>query len=141
MTGLDELSEQYHRGLEDFVRGDPEPVLRLWSRRDDTTLANPLGPPVRGYEAVREASERAVAQVGDGEAFTVERVSSYATSDLAYEVEVHRFKARLGGAEKTAPVSLRVTTIYRHEDVGWTIVHRHADAITEDRPAESIVQS
>ena len=139
MTGFDEISEQYHRGLEAFIQGDPEPVLKLWSRRDDTSLANPLGPPVRGWKAVREASERAVSLVADGEAFSVEPVSAYATTDLAYEVEIHRFRARLGGAEEAAPVSLRVTTIFRREDDGWRIVHRHADPTTGERPIESIV--
>jgi ketosteroid isomerase-like protein len=135
MIGLDELSEIYHRALESFIVGDHEPVLAVWSRRDDTTLANPFGPPVRGWEAVRSASERAASQVADGEAFSVERISAYATPDMAYELEIHRFRARLGGAGQTAAVSLRVTTIYRREEVGWRVAHRHADPITGG-PAE-----
>jgi ketosteroid isomerase-like protein len=127
VRGADELSEAYHRALESFITGDPEPVLALWSRRDDTSLANPFDPPVRGSDAVRDASARAAVQVSDGEAFSVERISGYSTPDLAYEVEIHRFRARLGDAGELAPVSLRVTTIYRREDDAWRVVHRHAD--------------
>jgi ketosteroid isomerase-like protein len=47
---------------------------------------------------------------------------------------------KVGGAEELVPVSLRVTTIFRREDDGWRIVHRHADPITAPRTARSIVQ-
>jgi ketosteroid isomerase-like protein len=140
MAGLDEFIEQYHRTLEAFGEGDPEPALALWSRQDDVTLANPFGPPVQGWKAVRETSERAASRVADGEAFSAERISMYATTDLAYLVEIQRFRARVGGAEAAALVSLRVTTIFRREDEGWRIVHRHADPITGERPAESLLQ-
>lgn len=74
MTGFDEVRERYHSALEAFIQGDPEPVLTLWSKRDDATLANPFGPPVRGWEAVHDASGRAASQVADGEAFSVESI-------------------------------------------------------------------
>ena len=101
MAGLDEVIEQYHRTLADFSRGDPESALKLWSRQDDVTLANPLGPPVRGWKAVRETSERAASQVTEGEAFSAERISTYATTDLGYLVEIQRFRA------KSAALTLR----------------------------------
>ncbi|MGN6174031.1 MAG: YybH family protein [Streptosporangiaceae bacterium] len=120
MNGFDDLSDRYHRALEASIQGDPEPVLALWSKRDDATLANPFGPPVRGWEAVRDAGMRAASQVADGEAFSVESISAFATTELAYEVEIHRFRARVGGAGESAPLSLRVTTILgrrsRHPD-------------------------
>ena len=48
MTGFDDISERYHSALEAFIQGDPEPVLTLWSKRDDAILANPFGPPGAG---------------------------------------------------------------------------------------------
>lgn len=50
--GLDTLIERYHQALDAFLRGDPTPLEDLYSRRDDSTLANPFGPPVRGWERV-----------------------------------------------------------------------------------------
>jgi ketosteroid isomerase-like protein len=73
----------------------------------------------------------------DGEGLTFERTSSYETADLAYDVGIQRFQAKLAGAEAMAPVALRVTTIFRREDDGWRIVHRHADTITEQQLPES----
>jgi hypothetical protein len=49
---VDELIEQYHLGIDEFLKGNPEPVGRLHSRRDDVTLANTHGPPVRALEQV-----------------------------------------------------------------------------------------
>ena len=49
---VDELIEQYHLALDEFLKGNPEPVWKLHSRGDDVTLANPYGPPVRGLEQV-----------------------------------------------------------------------------------------
>ena len=106
MADLDGVREQYHRTLADLhPRRFGIRAQRLWSRRDDVTLANPLGPPVRGWEAVRETSDRAASQVTDGEAFSVERISTYATTDLAYEVDIERFRAKVGGADVAALVS------------------------------------
>ena len=69
MTGsdLDLIVEQYHRALDAFVRGDPAPNKQLFSRLDDVTLANPLGPPARGWSQVENTMERASSQLAEGE--------------------------------------------------------------------------
>ena len=41
---LDELIERYQLGLDDFMKGNPEPVKELFSHKEDVTLANPFGP-------------------------------------------------------------------------------------------------
>jgi hypothetical protein len=55
MTGFDEISQRYHSALEAFIQGDPEPVLKVWSKRDDATWPT-LG--LGGSKAVRDASVR-----------------------------------------------------------------------------------
>jgi ketosteroid isomerase-like protein len=139
-TDLAQVIEHYHRALNAFVKGDPEPNKRLWSRGDDVTLANPLGPPARGWDRVEETLERAASLLRDGEPNTFERISEYATADLAYIVEIERNRSKIGGADERASISLRVTTIFRREEDGWRIVHRHADPITTPRPIESVVE-
>jgi ketosteroid isomerase-like protein len=139
-SGLEEFVEQYHRTLEAVVNGDPSPQERLWSRRDDATLANPLGPPARGWTEVSNALRRAVSQLSDGEVLALERISGYSSGDLAYLLEIERFRVKVGGAREPAPSSLRVTTVFRREEDGWKVLHRHADPITTPRPAESVLQ-
>ena len=43
---VDELIEQYYRAQREFLRGN-RAVKNLFSHREDVTLANPYGPPVR----------------------------------------------------------------------------------------------
>jgi ketosteroid isomerase-like protein len=139
-SDLEEFVEQYQRSLEAVVKGDSSPQERLWSRRDDVTLANPLGPPARGWTEVSNALRRAVSQFDDGEVLASERISGYSSDDLAYLLEIERFRVKVGGAREPAPSSLRVTTIFRREEDGWKILHRHADPITTPRPIESVLQ-
>lgn len=54
------------------------------------TLANPLGPPARGWTEVSNALRRAVSQLSDGEVLGSERISGYSTGDLAYILEIER---------------------------------------------------
>jgi ketosteroid isomerase-like protein len=140
MSDLEQVMEQDHRALDAFMKGDPEAKKRLYSKGDDATLANPLGPPARGWNQVEEALERAASQVRDGEVVAFERISQYATADLAYIIEIERTRAKIGGTDDMAAFSLRATTIFRREDDGWKVVHRHADPITAPRPIESVVQ-
>jgi ketosteroid isomerase-like protein len=139
-SDLEEVLEQYHRAVAAVLKGDPLPQERLWSRSDDVTLANPLGPPARGWTEVSSALRRAVSQLSDGELLGVERISGYSSGDLAYVLEIERFRVKVGGAREPAPSSLRVTTILRREEDGWKVLHRHADPITTPRPVESVVQ-
>ncbi len=44
---LDEVIEQCQLALREFVKGNPEPVQKLFSHQEDVTLANPFGPPAR----------------------------------------------------------------------------------------------
>ena len=137
---FEEFVERYHRAVAAFIQGDSSPQERIWSRRDDATLANPLGPPARGWTEVLDALHRAVAQLRDGEVLAVERISGYSSGDLAYILEIEHERVRLGGSPEPADMSLRVTTVFRREEDGWKLLHRHADAITAPRPVESMVQ-
>src|SRR6266581_9700049 len=137
---FDEVVEHYHLALGEFVKGNPEPALLMFSHREDVTLANPLGPPVRGWEQVAAAGERAASQFREGEKGGFEVVAKYVTPELAYIVEIERNKAKVGARQDGAPFALRVTTIFRPEDGTWKVVHRHADPITTAQPIESVIQ-
>ncbi len=137
---VDNLIERYHLGSDEFLKGNPEPLEELWSRREDVTLANPFGPPVRGWDEVAKASDLAASQVRDGETVGFEIVEKYVTPELAYVVQIERVKAKIGGSQDITPFDLRVTMIFRPEDGEWKVVHRHADPITTAQPAESVIQ-
>jgi ketosteroid isomerase-like protein len=136
---LDATITAVREGVNAFVQGDTMPQKSLWSRRDDVTLANPLGPPRRGWSNVEEAMDRAAAEFRDG-TVSFEEISRVLTADLGYLVEIERWSAKVGGRDEPSSGSLRVTMIFRRESEGWKIVHRHADTITTPRPAESVIE-
>ena len=139
-SDLDDFVDQYHQALDLFFRGHPEPAKRLYSHREDASLANPFGPVAIGWEQVEESMERAASHYRDGGATGFETLATYVTPDLAYLVEIERFETKVGGEEKRSSGELRVTSVLRPEDGAWKIVHRHADPITAPRAANSVIQ-
>jgi ketosteroid isomerase-like protein len=133
--------EEYHRAGLEITNGNPEVYKALYSRRDDVTLANPFGPPARGWNEVSTTLDRAAQKYRDGEVVGFENVATVITPELAYTVEVESYRARVGGAADTTPVAVRVTTVFRRENGAWRVTHRHADPITASRPPESVIQT
>jgi ketosteroid isomerase-like protein len=133
--------EKYHRAGHEITNGNPEVYKTLYSRRDDVTLANPFGPPARGWSEVSATLDRAAENYRDGEAVGFENISTVIAPDLAYTVEIESYRARVGGGTEIVPVAVRVTTIFRNEDGAWKVTHRHADPITAPRPPESVLQT
>jgi ketosteroid isomerase-like protein len=138
---LDRVIEQYHRALGQFMKGDYEPARRLFSEREDITLGNPFGPFARGAAKVVEAMQKAASHYRDGLAAGFETISKFITPDFAYIVEIERLESKVGGRDNASPVHLRATSIFRREEDGWKLIHRHADPITTERPADSVLKS
>jgi ketosteroid isomerase-like protein len=139
-SDFDGVIAAYRQALQEFAKGDPRPVAELFSRRDDVTLANPLGPPRLGWADVQKAIEAAAANFTGG-SVDFEEVSRYATPDLGYVVQLERQEAQLAGREDMARISLRVTMVFRREGDTWKVVHRHADPITTARAITTIIEA
>lgn len=138
--GLERAIEQSHSALSEFVKGNPEPFQSLYSREEDVTLGNPFGAFVRGWRSVADTAAAAASRYRDGQVDGFDAIALHASGDLACVVEVERFRAKVGGSNDLAPVSLRITSIYRTEDDAWKLVHRHADPITTPQSTESVIQ-
>jgi len=138
---VDELLEQYHLALGEFMKGNPESAKELFSHREDVTLANPFGPVALGWEQVAQTMTSAASHYRDGDATSFENLAKYVTPELAYVVEVEWLKSKVGDREEITPLALRVTTVLRPEEGTWKVVHRHADPITTAQAAESVIQN
>ena len=137
---VDELIEQFDQAQDEVLKGNPEPAQKLFSHQGYVTLNNPLSPPAHGWDEVAATTERAASQFRDGEMTSFEIIEKHVTPEFAYVVRVERAKAKVGGSEDITPIALRVTMIFRPEDGTWKIVHRHADPITTEQPAEAVIQ-
>src|SRR5919107_3622240 len=137
---VDELIDRYQLALDEFMKGNPKPVQELFSHREDASLANPYGPPVRGWDGIAKTTEHAASLRRDGRAIGFEVVAKNATDELAYVVQIEHLESKVGQREDLSPYDLRATMIFRPEDGEWKVVHRHADPITTAHPAESVIQ-
>ena len=136
---VNELIERYQLALDGFMKGDPKPVQELFSHRDDASLANPYGPPVRGWDGIARTTEHAASLRRDGRARGFEVVAKNVTPELAYAVQIEHLESKVGQSEEVTPYSLRATMIFRPEEGTWKVVHRHADPITTPQPPESVI--
>lgn len=138
---FDQAVEASHRALDEIARGNPDSFFELYSHGDDATLANPYGPPARGWSQIEDAGRRAASNYRDGRALGFDSFARYTTADLGYILEIERFETKVAGSDEVTPVALRVTSIFRLEEGVWKLLHRHADPITTRRPGESVVQA
>ena len=136
---LDRAVERSHLAVAAIFRSDPGPAKALFSDDDDVTLGNPFGPYAYGRKKVEETLARAASNYRDGELTDVELIAKYVSDGLACVVEVERGRAKVGGSDQTATLSLRVTSVFRLERGIWKLVHRHADPIATPRPAASVI--
>lgn len=139
-TDFDSAVDAFRRALVEYVKGDPEPVLALFSKQPDVTLANPLGPPRVGRAEVVEAGTAGAAHLREGTPPRFEEFARYSTGDLGYVHQIERTQARVAGGENLSRISLRVTLIFRREGDTWRVVHRHADPITTSRPITTAIE-
>jgi ketosteroid isomerase-like protein len=94
---------------------------------------------VRGWEQVAQVIEHAASLRRDDELVGIEIIAQYVTADLGYVVDIERATAKIGSREDITPYALRATNIFRCEEGGWMMAHRHADPITTTQPAESVL--
>ena len=91
---VDELIAQFDLAQGELVKGNPEPIKKWYSNRQDVTLGNPLGPVVRGWEQVAAVLDHAASQIRDGEMGDAETFTRYVTPELAYVVRVEQSTAK-----------------------------------------------
>ena len=118
----------------------PDGFKALYSRSEDITLGNPFGGFARGWDQVAEQLERASSYYRDGEATGFESVARAVGSELACTVELERAKAKVAGSSDVREFAVRVTSIYRNEEDGWRLIHRHADPRVSRQTAQSVLK-
>jgi ketosteroid isomerase-like protein len=129
-----------HSALDQIWKGNPNGYKSLYSKREDITLANPFGGCARGWDEVLERLETAASYFRDGEATQWQTISRSVGNELAYTVEIERGRTKVGGSKDVSDIALRVTCIYRRDDEGWKLLHRHADPRVSRETAESVLE-
>lgn len=113
---------------EAYVEGNAAPLDEIVARRDPATFFSPRGGGTQGAQTVAKRYKddaRSFAPKGESR---LEVLQTQASGDLAFWTGYQHARVRLA-AKPGEPVSmtLRVTEVFRYEDGGWKLVHRHAD--------------
>ena len=132
---IPQIIEQYHQALDEFSRGNAQPVKMLYSHIDDVMLANPFGNIAVGWPKVSDAIDHAVSQFREGEAKNYIQHTKFISPEILIIFETEKWKAKMGGKSELSSFDLRVSSTFRFENGQWKLVHRHADPIMRLNPA------
>ena len=110
----------------EFVKGQPAAFQALWSRADDVTLCGGFGGVERGWQNVTARLGWVSTKYSNGTRTRTE-ISRMVGADLAYLVQTEIIRSQVGSQTEVSSQGLRATMIFRREQDGWRIVHRHAD--------------
>jgi ketosteroid isomerase-like protein len=116
-----------------IVLGDPGPRMELWSRNDPVTLFGAgTGGAKSGWDELSRIFRWVASTFSEVSDFRFDVEVADVSGDLAYTVGYERFTGSIHG-RPVAPVTVRVTHVYRREDGEWKIVHRHGDSVPVDQ--------
>jgi len=110
-------------------QGVPEPYKVLWSHGEDITLAGGFGGRIeQGWTQVSKRLDWAGSNFVNGRN-EIRRLVFSASGDVGYLVQAEHVIFSTPDAV-SAERNYRVTMIFRRENGGWRIIHRHADSQT-----------
>lgn len=134
---FDAFFDKVTRAEQELFRGRPESLKALWSRTFDVTLFGVSGGSgEHGWEKVGPRLDWTNTQYSNG-ALTVERITSYVDGNLGYVVQREKVRFKVPGRAQESILEIRATWIFRREQDGWRIIHRHADSLMKRQgPAE-----
>src|SRR5258706_15907762 len=95
-----QLIDRYHKSLDEFSRGNSQPVKMLYSHGDDVFLANPFGLTAIGWSQVSDALDFASSKFKDGEVKNFQLIAKYLNPELAIVFEIEKWKAKVAGREE-----------------------------------------
>jgi len=124
---------RFEAATRDMLSGQPAAWLAMVSR--EPTLFTPFGGVVTGRDTVLKQYRFAASRVGPREAtLEVEYLHVGVAGDVAYTVALERSRFQSAAADTMRAGYTRATHVFRREDGGWKLAHRHMDHIVEAPP-------
>jgi ketosteroid isomerase-like protein len=111
-----------------YMDGDLRAYAAIARHAEDYTLLPPHGGDARpGFDGSDDAVAW-TARAFRGGQVELEIFKTYSSSDLAVLVAVERQVGTVGDLPPQ-DWSLRITLVFRRDETGWRLVHRHADPL------------
>jgi NAD(P)H-dependent FMN reductase/ketosteroid isomerase-like protein len=109
-----------------YVRGDAGPLSEIATRVDPATFFSPRGDASQGAAALLERYAGDAKSFGKDGTTRLEVLQSATSGNLAFWTGLQHAEVGHGDDSK---MTLRVTEVFRFEDGGFKLVHRHADPL------------
>ena len=105
--------------------GDAGPRRAIWSRNDPVTVLG-AWKNASGQQQLDELFDHLADSFSDCTSYEFEVLEAEVRGDTAYTVGFEHTSTSVNGVPRT--YTLRATQIYRREDGGWRVAHRHGSA-------------
>lgn len=138
-AGFRQFLAQMDEATRRVLNGDTGLWKELCSRADDATIFGGWGGFEQGWTRLDAKYTWAAARFVTGE-LQIEYLVTNVSGNLAYSVALERSNVRLIDQTAAAPMVLRVTQLYRYEEDGWKLLHRHADPLMNITPPAAVLQ-
>ena len=126
-----EFMKQREKAALAYVRGDAAPLDEILVRSGGAGFFSPNGDHVEGAEKVAARYDKDAKMFGPGGEGRLEIVQSCSDGALAFWTGFQVAKAHIKGKDKPVAMKLRITELFRFEDGGWKLFHRHADMLPQ----------
>ena len=107
-----------------FVKGDASLVRAISPHDGHATFFDPGGGYTEGAANINRVNAEGAARFGPGSTTELDVKDRGSSGDLAFWTGFQTAQVEADG--KITPMNIRVTEVYRLQDGGWKMVHRHA---------------
>ncbi len=107
--------------------GDPAPRRAQWSRNEPVSVLGAWRN-AYGQEQIDELFTHLGKSFSDCRSFAFDTQAYDVVGDMAYTAGLEHTAVSVDGQPRT--YTLRVTQVYRRENGGWRVAHRHGDTAT-----------
>lgn len=129
LHGFEQFMKQRKAAASAYVSGDAAPVGELLAQHAPSSFFDPMGGHIEGTKKVWATHEHGAEQFHSGGENKLEILHMGASDGIAYWVGLQHATVHIGKSAKATPMSLRVTELFRREEGGWKLIHRHADML------------
>lgn len=125
--GFDEFLKKRDEIARDFVNGESGSLEKIVARHDPATFFSPTGDVEQGATKVASIHKMSAKMFSKPGKSKLEILQSGAGGNLAFWTGLQHAEVRKGPKGDNIPMTLRITEVFRYEDGGWKLAHRHAD--------------
>lgn len=110
-----------------YLNGNYGPLSWIVSSKPPASFFSPQGDVVEGAERMAARYEKDAGLFGEGSTSELEVLHAGSDGDLGYWVGYQAAEVHMKGKPEAIPMKIRITELFRREDGGWKMIHRHAD--------------